>query len=81
MIKKILIGLLIGLCIIFPIISIEDLIPWVIALIFVHKSCKIIGKDNDIKRIAMNTALCGGIILAFNIVAKIIESYLVKLLL
>lgn len=81
MIKKVLIGVLIGLCIIFPIISIEDLIPWVVALIFVHKSCKIVGKDNDVKLIAINTALCGGIILAFNIVARAIEDYLVKLLL
>lgn len=80
MIKKILIGVLIGLCILFPIISVEDIIPWTIALIFVHKSCKVIGQGKDIQKIAINTILCGGSILVFNIVTEVIEQYLVKLL-
>lgn len=70
---------LIGLCVLFPIISIEDIIPWVVSLYFIHKSCKAMKIRNDIKPILINTLLSGGIILVYNIITRGVESYLVKM--
>ena len=81
MIKNIVKILLIVLCFIFPIISIEDIVPWVVALVFIHRSVKIFNKDGSIKNIAINTLYAGGIILIYNVLARVIEAYLVKLLL
>lgn len=81
MIKNIVKILLIVLCFIFPIISIEDIVPWVVSLVFIHRSVKSFNKDGSIKNIAINTLYAGGIILIYNVLARVIEAYLVKLLL
>lgn len=70
---------LISLCVLFPILSVEDIIPWVVSLYFIHKSCKFMKISNDIKPILINTILSGGIILGYNIITKIAENYLVKM--
>jgi hypothetical protein len=68
---------------IFPIISKEDLIPWVIVIYFIYRSFKNIESlENNIKRkIFTNIILSGVIVLAFNVVSTLIESYLAKMLL
>lgn len=70
---------LIGLCVLFPIMSIEDIIPWVVSLYFIHKSVKIMKEKDDIKPIVINTILSGIIILGYNIITRTIEAYLVKM--
>lgn len=67
--------------IIFPIISIEDILPWTATLIFMYLSYKKINEKNfSFKRIRFYVLCNGMIILIYNILVKIISDYLVKLL-
>lgn len=77
--KKYLLYILIFICFLFPIISVEDIVPWVVSLIAIHKSIKIFKKKEELKPVIINTLLAGGIILAYNIVTGVIERYLVKM--
>ena len=76
--KKVVSYILIGLMFLMPIISIEDIIPWIVALFFINKSIKEFKINNQIKSTFLNFVYCGGLIFIFNIGAKYIEGILIK---
>ncbi|MBU3135411.1 hypothetical protein KPL39_03920 [Clostridium gasigenes] len=76
--KKIILYIIIGLIFLMPIISIEALTPWVVALFFIHKSIKEFKAKETLKPICFNMIYCGGIILMYNIIARYIEYILIK---
>ncbi|MGG7176323.1 hypothetical protein ACQPU1_01930 [Clostridium paraputrificum] len=76
--KKVVLNILIGIMFIMPIISIEDIVPWVVALFFIHRSIKGFKIKDELKPILLNTLYCGGIILVYNVLARYIESALIK---
>lgn len=76
--NKVMLKLFIALMFLMPIISIEDIIPWALALFFIHKSIKVFKVKEELKPIILNTVYCGGAILLYNIFVRYIESLLVK---
>lgn len=76
--NKIIEKILIVILFLMPIISIEAIIPWALALFFIHKSIKEFKVKEELKPIILNTFYCGGFILLYNILARYIESLLVK---
>lgn len=77
--KEIKFYILICITLIFPIISVEDIVPWVVSLLFIHKSIKSFKSTREIKFTIKNTLLAGGIILTYNVITKAIQDYLVGL--
>ena len=76
--KKAVLNILIGIMFIMPIISIEDIVPWVVALFFIHRSIKGFKTKEVLKPAFLNTIYCGGIILVYNIIARYIEGIFIK---
>ena len=76
--KKIM-YLLIALCFIMPIISVEGIIPWIVSLTFIHLSFKQFEKSNNIKKVVYKTLYCGSIILLYNVIGRYIEKILVDM--
>lgn len=67
---------------IFPILSREDIIPWLIALFFVNKSMQAIKSNINVNRkLLINITSSGALILAFNLLSLAIQNYFSKLLL
>lgn len=64
----------------FPIISVEDIIPWVSTAVFIYL-CYKRGMDGhkSYKRVCIYTLSNVAIILGYNILVKIITNYMVKL--
>lgn len=77
--RKYIYYFLIVITFIFPIISIEDIIPWIISLVCIHKDIKSFREKGELKPIIKNTIFAGGVILIYNIVTRLIEGYLVKM--
>ena len=63
----------------FPILSIEDIIPWGVALFFIHRSIKTFRENEKLRPVVNNTLLAGGIILVYNVITRVIENYLVRM--
>ncbi|VYU01528.1 hypothetical protein [Clostridium tertium] len=76
--NKVVLKILIVIMFIMPIVSIEDIVPWAIALFFIHKSIKGFKAKDDLKPIILNTVYCGGIIFFYNVIARYIENILIK---
>ena len=67
---------------IFPILSREDIIPWLVALFFINKSIQAIKSNINVNRkLVVNITSSGALILAFNLLASAIQNYFSKLLL
>lgn len=67
---------------VFPVISREDIIPWIISIFFIYKSIKEIDKnESSISKVAVNITFAGSGILLFNMLSSVIEAYLSKLFL
>jgi hypothetical protein len=62
-----------------PILSVEALIPWIIAIFFISKNFKQFKNNESIKQVILNTIYCGVSILVFNVLARNIEKILVKM--
>ncbi|MDS0524384.1 hypothetical protein NNC19_01760 [Clostridium sp. SHJSY1] len=77
--KNILLYILCGICFVMPIISVEGLIPWVIAIFLISKNFKKFKENNSIKPVVLNTIYCMGLIFIYNILARNIEKILVKM--
>lgn len=76
--NKVIKKILIVIMFLMPIVSIEALIPWALALFFIHRSIKRFKIKEELKPIILNTIYCGGFILLYNIFARYIETVLVK---
>ncbi|MBD7911480.1 MULTISPECIES: hypothetical protein [Clostridium] len=79
MTKKIILYILIGLCFIMPMISVEGIIPWIIAIFLISRSFKAFKEKKNLKPVILNTIYCGGLILIYNVLARNIERILVKM--
>lgn len=77
--KRLILYILIGVCFIMPIISVEGIIPWIVALFFIHRIIEKFKVKENIKMSILNTLYCGAIILVYNILGSWIEKILVKL--
>lgn len=77
--RKTVLYLLAATMFIMPIVSIEDIIPWVVAIFFINKSFKAFKANGTIKPVAIYTLYCGGIILSYNLLTLYVESIVVKL--
>lgn len=77
--KKVILYITIGLIFLMPIISIESVIPWVVAFFFINKSIKRFKANDELKFIWFNMIYCGGIILIYNIIARYLEGLLIKI--
>lgn len=77
--KKAVLYLLATAMFIMPIVSLEDIVPWVVAIFFINKSFKAFKANGTIKPVAIYTLYCGGIILAYNLATLYVESIVVKL--
>jgi hypothetical protein len=62
-----------------PIISVEGLVPWTVALFFIHRIIKKFKAEENMKIVILNAFLCGSIILIYNILGTWIETILVNL--
>lgn len=76
--NKVVLRIFIVIMFLMPIISIEDIIPWTLALFFIHKSIKSFKIKEELNPIILNTFYCGVSILLYNIFVRYIESILVK---
>ena len=77
--KKVAFYILIFITFMFPILSIEGIIPWIVSIVLINKSIKKFNSTGEIKYTVKNTILAGGIILSYNVIAKVIQDYLIKL--
>lgn len=77
--KTIGLYILCAICFIMPILSVEGLIPWIIAIFFISRNFKKFKDKSDIKIVLLNTIYCGGLIIVYNILARNIERILVKM--
>lgn len=77
--KKIILYILSFICFLMPIISVEGLLPWIVAIFLINRSFKYFKKDENIKVVLLNTIYCALIILSYNILGRFIEKVLVKL--
>lgn len=65
----------------FPIVSIEGLIPWTVAIYFCYKGIIAINKyEKPLKRCTSYVVFSGVIIAAYNVLVYFVSNYLVKLL-
>lgn len=67
------------LMILMPILSIEDIVLWIVSLYFIHKSIKAYKLDYSNKVIIKNTIICTLITVIYNLIVSNIETILVKL--
>lgn len=77
--KKIILYILSFACFLMPIISVEGIIPWIVAIFLINKSFKYFKNHENIKGVVLNTIYCALIIISYNILGKFIEKILVKL--
>ncbi|GFZ30583.1 hypothetical protein CSC2_11090 [Clostridium zeae] len=69
------------LSLIFPIVSIEGLVPWAVAIYFCYKGVSSINKyEKPLKRCISYLVVSGVIIAAYNVLVYLVSNYLVKLL-
>ncbi|GKU23875.1 hypothetical protein [Clostridium folliculivorans] len=69
------------LSLIFPIVSIEGLVPWTVAIYFCYKGISSINKyEKPLKKCISYLVLSGVIIALYNILVYFVSNYLVKLL-
>jgi hypothetical protein len=67
--------------IIFPVLSVEGLVPWAVATYFCYKGIKSINTvKNPLKKCITYLLMSGFIILAYNLTVYFVSKYLVKLL-
>lgn len=76
--NKVIQKIFIVIMLLMPIVSIEDIIPWALALFFIHKSIRGFKVKEELKPIILNTVYCGVSILLYNIFVRYIESILIK---
>lgn len=76
--NKVMLKIFIVIMFLMPILSIEDIIPWALALFFIHKSIKVFKVKEELRPIILNIVYCGGSILLYNIFVRSIENILVK---
>lgn len=76
--NKVILKIFILIMFLMPILSIEDIIPWALALFFIHKSIKVFKVKEELRPIILNTVYCVGSILLYNIFVRSIENILVK---
>lgn len=67
--KKIILYALIAIMFIMPIVSIEDIIPWVVTIFFINLSVRRFKVKDSIKPVVINTVFCGVIIVVYNVLA------------
>lgn len=66
---------------IFPVISVEDLIPWIICIFSMHKTVKSINENyKPMSRAVMFLILNGAVVVGYNLLVYIISNYLAKIL-
>lgn len=69
--------LIVILNLIFPVISVEDLIPWAICIFSMHKTVKSINENHKpMSRAVMFLILNGAVVVVYNLMAYIILNYL-----
>ncbi|MBK1809287.1 hypothetical protein JHL18_01335 [Clostridium sp. YIM B02505] len=69
------------LSLIFPIVSIEGLVPWAVAIYFCYKGIGSINKyERPVKRCIGYLILSGVIVALYNVLVYFVSNYLVKLL-
>ncbi|GFP76820.1 hypothetical protein [Clostridium fungisolvens] len=69
------------LSMIFPIVSIEGLIPWTVAIYFCYKGISSINKyEKPLKKCISYFVISGVIIAIYNLLVYFVSNYLVKLL-
>lgn len=78
--KRFILYILLGGCFIMPIISVEGLTPWIVAIFFMYRIVKKFNVKENIKIAIINTIYCGSIILVYNVLGRWLEKILVKLL-
>ncbi|QAA31948.1 hypothetical protein [Clostridium manihotivorum] len=67
--------------IIFPILSVEGLVPWAVAVYFCYKGIKAIATTNKpLKKSITYLVMSGFIVLLYNFIVYFVSNYLVKLL-
>ena len=77
--KKVILNICILLMFLMPIISIEDIVIWIVALYFIHRSIKKFRGNTQLKPVIINTVVCSVIIVSYNVIVRYIEEILVKL--
>lgn len=67
---------------IFPILSVEGLIPWSICIFFMYKSIEVINEGyKSARKCFIFLALNGGVIVIYNVVVYFITNHLAKIFL
>jgi len=78
--RKVIIYISSILCLIMPVLSLEGIIPWIVCLFVIHKNIKIYKKQGNIKKILVNLFICIIFVIFYNVLGRIIQDILVKLL-
>ncbi|MGL5086300.1 MAG: hypothetical protein ACRC68_11400 [Clostridium sp.] len=76
--KKFLLYIIVALIFLMPIISIEGAIPWVVSLFFINKCIKEFKLNTKLNALSLNVLYCGIVILSYNIIARYIESIMIR---